>query len=228
MNMTRLNAGLISGAVGAVVAIGLSFLRIPVVGLLIPILVGIGAGVLVANNPKYAGKSGHAGALTGLLAGALLFVAAIIGSIISLNSPETQSTLNQALQTPEAAATATATAGGTSSSKVDFKTIAEGSLVFISCIGGLLSLGVATGIGAAAGAIAGRSNAAPPVNPYGQFGAVPPYGVPQQPGYPPQPQTGYPPQQPSASPYGSQQPPAYNPPPADVPPGYPPPNDGTH
>ncbi len=224
MSMNRLTAGLASGAVGAVLSIALSFVQIPVVGLLIPILVGIAAGVFVSKNPAYASKTGHAGALAGLTAGVVLFVAAIIGSIIVINSPTGQSIINAA------AATATVQAGSSGStggSNVDLRTITQVAAVLGGCIGGLLYLGIATGIGAAAGAIAGRNNVAAPVNPYGQYGAMPPYGMPpMQPGYPPA-------QQPPASPYGSQQPPTYTPPPSDVPPGstpppgYPPQNDGT-
>jgi hypothetical protein len=197
-SMSRLSAGLISGIVGAVILIGLSFVQVPFVGLLVVLAVGVVAGILVARNPKFAGKTGGAGALAGLTAGGVLFVGSILASVIALNSPEVQSTINQAVETAQA----TINAGGSSTTSVDVKSIAQVAVVFGGCIGGLLYLGLSTGLGAAAGAIAGRNTQAPTIpmdSNYPTFGA-PPAGYPQQPGYPPQ--QGYPPPQ---SPYGSQQ-----------------------
>lgn len=214
--MNRLSAGLITGAIGAALLVALSFVQIQFIGLLIPILVGIGAGVLVARNPKFAGKTGHAGALAGLLAGALLLAGSLVAGVILINTPN--GTFDQVIQ--KAAPTLTAAAGnnGGGSPGADVTSVIKGVFIFGFCIAGALYLGISTGIGAAAGAIAGNKNQPPPAQAWTYPTPQQP-GMPPQPGYPPQAgypqQPGYPPQQPG---YGTQQP-GY-PPPA-------PPADGT-
>jgi hypothetical protein len=216
--MNRLSAGAITGLVGAVLLILLAFVQVPFVAILVPILVGIGAGVLVARNPQFAGKTGGAGALAGLFAGAFLFVASLVTGVILLNT--NNDTINQTINSISATVTAQAAQNGTSSSNApDLTTLVRGAIFVGLCIAGLLYLGLSTGLGAAAGAIAGRNNqaaAVPPslygVPPQGGYGA-PPAGYPPQPGYPPPAQPGYGAQQPP--------PPIYNPPPQA------PTNDGT-
>jgi hypothetical protein len=191
--MNRLSAGFISGISGAVLLIGLSFLQVPFVSFLVVLGVGVVAGILVARNPTFAGKTGGAGALAGLVAGAVLFVAAIISTVIAVNSPAGQSAINQAVETAQA----TIAAGGGSTTPVDVKSIAQVASVVGGCVAGLLYLGISTGLGAAAGAIAGRNNRAaqiPMDANYPTFGAPPAGYPPQQPGYPP-----------PQSPYGAQQ-----------------------
>lgn len=199
--MSRLSAGLITGIIGAALIVALSFVNIPFIGILIPILVGIGAGLLVARNPTFAGKAGKAGALAGLIAGAVLLVGSLIAGFVVLNFHG--GALDQALQ--QAAPTLTAAAGNNggsgSGTHVDVTSVIKGALIFGFCVAGALYLGISTGLGAATGAIAGNKNQPPPQQAWT-------YPAPQQPGVPPQ-QPGYPPQQPG---YGAQQP-GYPPPP---------------
>ncbi|MBA3823787.1 MAG: hypothetical protein H0X24_07775 [Ktedonobacterales bacterium] len=203
--MNRLSAGLITGAIGAVLLIILNFVQIPIVPYLVVLGVGIGAGFLVARNPKFASKTGGAGALAGLVAGTVLFLASVIGTVIFVNTPAGQSVITQVYGTVQAAQPTPGT--GTSTSPVISRDAIQTFSYLGGCIAGLIYLGISTGLGAATGAIAGRGNKAAQVPldaNYPTFGAPPQGGM-----YPPQ---GQPPQ----TPYGSQQggyPPPQQPPP---------------
>jgi hypothetical protein len=190
--MTRIAAGFIGGLIGIVliILVRLSSLPVPGLSFIAPLAGGIVVGILVARNEKFGGKTAGAGALAGLIAGALMFIASIVDGVLYVNSPVGQSIVS------DVAATVTASPNG--GGGVNGTTLASVTLVTGFCIAGLLYFGITTGIGAIAGAIAGRGTVAPQVNPYGQFGTAPPYGAPPQ-GYPPPPPN-YP-----QSPYGTQE-----------------------
>lgn len=198
--MTRIAAGFLGGLAGLVLIILASFVPVPGLGLVGTLLAGILAGIFVARTPKFAGKTAGAGALAGLVAGAVLFIAAVIAGVIAFNSPTGQSIFNSAVS----AAQATVTASPNGNKGVDVKTVTTVALFAGTCLFGLVYMGLSTGIGAITGAIAGRGTVAPQVNPYGQYGEIPPYGASPQ-GNPPQPPPNYP-----QSPYGTQEQPPQN------------------
>jgi hypothetical protein len=186
--MTRWSAGLITGIIGAVVLLALSFARIPIVSLFLPIIAGAVAGVLVARNPAYAKKAGN-GALAGLIGGGIFFIASLIFGVIAANSDIGRSAISMA----EATATAQASSRGGNGSSVDIAPFINAFFVVGFCIAGLLYAGLSTAAGAIAGAVAGR-NTAPPVQMAPQDRLwTPPTAPPPPPGYPP---AGYPPPSP--------------------------------
>jgi len=188
--MTRWSAGLITGVIGAALLLVLSFVKVPYISLLLPIIAGAVAGVLVARNPAYAKKAGN-GALAGLIGGAIFFVGSLIFGVIAANSDIGRSAVSVA----EATATARAGTGGGGGSSVDIAPFVNAFLIVGFCIAGLLYTGLSTAAGAIAGAIAGR-NSTPPAQ------AMPPDRMwtpptAQPPGYPP---ASYPPPPPPNQP----------------------------
>lgn len=219
--MGRFRAGLITGVTGGVVISLLGLLQsysFSLLGFILAIVIGIFAGSLVARNTSFAGKTGHAGALAGLIAGVFLLIGQIVAGVVFFNSPNGQTVITSLQQTVAPTLTAIATNGGGSStaSPATYITAAAGiGITFVECIVGLLDIGLATAVGAIAGAITGRKNQPPAPQ-------MMPYGYPQVPGYPPVP--GYqppvypqPPMPPTQGGYGS----------ATIPqqPGYPPPQN---
>jgi hypothetical protein len=202
--MNRLSAGFITGGIGGVLLIVLNFVQIPIIRFVVVLLVGIGAGFLVARNPKFASKTGGAGALAGLIAGAVLLVASVVGTVIFVNTPAGQSVIDQAFATVQAAQTPTT---GSSTAPIISRSVIQTFSYVGGCIAGLLYLGVSTGLGAVTGAIAGRNNRAATIPMDANY---PTFNVPPQGDYPQQPGMYPPPQQ--QSPYGSQQGGGYPPP----------------
>ncbi len=199
MKMNRLQGGFIAGGAGLVLLIVSAYVgALQFFGPLLAIIVGIGAGILVAGNPTFRGKAGGAGAIAGLLAGGLLFVAQIAAGQLWVNRADVQSTLVQVQQTVGPQLTATAQANGTTTS-VGQPSITQaagpGIGILSGCLG-LIGLGLSTGAGAATGAIAGRKNRDADVPMDANY---PTFATPPQANTPP---TGYPPPQ---SPYGAQQ-----------------------
>ncbi len=192
--MTRWSAGLITGIGGAILLVALTFVNIPFIALPVPIVAGAVAGVLVARNPTYAGKTAGNGALAGLIGGAVLFVASLITGIILINTDAGRSVISMI----EATATAQATARGSGGSSVSIGAFAGGFIVVGTCFAGLVYMGLSVAAGAIAGAVGGRNSAPPaPAAPQDRLWVPPtPPSPPPGYGYPPPPPQGQPPSTP--------------------------------
>lgn len=225
-NLGRFPAGLIAGGVGFIILLltglaGIGWLPISLFGgLVIALVVGFGAGMLAGGNPKFAGRVAGAGALAGLTAGGLLLIGQIASGIIAANQPGVSDQLSQQISVAltQAAATQTANGGTSSTTTVNSAAITNAGFgIFGGCFG-LIDLGIAAGLGAIGGAVAGRNNKPQMQQPYGMQA----YGAPMQPPSPygnpnvfPPNNSGYPPAQgqpytpPPASGYGSSAQPQY-------------------
>jgi hypothetical protein len=163
--MGRLLAGIVAGCACAGPLLVLTYAFNQPFGLLAPVaalVAGAIAGVIVARNPDFAGKSAAAGLAAGAVAGGLLLATAVAGAFIYLNMPQTQTRFAERQQTAVAQATASASDASatpepaTAPSVVDANSYDEATLYTFSIALGIIGLPLALGAGTIAGALAGQ------------------------------------------------------------------------
>jgi hypothetical protein len=169
--MTRLTAGLLTGIIGALVIILISFVSIfNLCTSILAIFVGLAAGLLVGRNPSFARRAGGAGALAGLIAGLVLLVGQFIGGIILFNQPQVVDVLTHFQQTVIATTPTLQPGSGDSTTQPSIESAVSfyqsSGVIFSGLCLGLVNVLLAVGLGAAGGKI--RETSAPPPEIYPQ------------------------------------------------------------